>query len=295
MPSITVAICTRNRPERLARTLAALDRQRARNFSVVVVDQGDAPDPDLERREAADRSFVVVRDEGRGLSRARNLAVNAVSDDWIAFVDDDCLLEPDWTGELADAISRHPEVDYVSGNVAQRPGAQSSEVPIATMAVTEERLLSGRRPPATSLGFGVCMAARRSTIERLGGWDERLGAGAPHFPAADDVDFNHRLLRSGAVALVTPRLRAVHEQWRDPRELAVLLRGYTTADGGLAAKHVKTGDIVGGARLWGGSAFFVAWVAVGALRARSRMRLGLAGQMLRGLVGGTIRGLATKW
>lgn len=295
MPTITIAICTRNRPEKLARTLAALDRQRDRNFSVLVVDQGEELDSELERRSARDPSFAVVRDHGRGLSRARNLAVKAVSDDWIAFVDDDCLLEPDWTRELADAISRHPEVDFVSGNVAQAPGAQGGEVPIAIMTVTRERLLSGRRPAATSLGFGVCMALRRSTIERLGGWDERLGAGTPDFPAADDVDFNHRLLRAGGVALVTPRLRAVHEQWRDPRELAALLRGYTTADGGLAAKHLKTGDVLGGARLWAGSAFFVAWVAVGALRSRSRVRAGLAGQMLRGLAAGTIRGLATKW
>lgn len=294
-PTITVVVCTRNRPQRLARTLSALDRQHNRDFSVIVVDQSDGPNPALARREAADPSFSVIRDTGRGLSRARNLATAAASSDWLAFIDDDCLVEPDWTQELAAAIQRHPGVDFVSGHVGHDNSSHRDRFPIATITVRREMRLCGRRPAAASIGFGVCMAARRSTVERLGGWDERLGAGAPEFPAAEDIDFNHRLLRSGSVAVVTPRLRAVHEQWRSPDELAELLLGYMTADGGVAAKHLKAGDVVGALRLWSSSALFVARMAGGGLMRGSPLRLRLAGYQLRGLARGTVKGLATRW
>jgi glycosyltransferase involved in cell wall biosynthesis len=290
-----VVVCTRNRPQRLARALSALDRQQDREFCVIVVDQSDSPDPALARREAADSSFRVIRDTGRGLSRARNLATAAASSDWLAFIDDDCLLDPNWTQELTAAIKRNPGVDFISGHVGDDTSSHRDEFPIATITVRREMRLSGRRPPAAAMGFGVCMAVRRSTAERLRGWDERLGAGAPDFPAAEDIDFNHRFLRSGGVALVTPRLRALHEQWRSPDELAQLLLGYMTADGGLAAKHLKAGDVVGALRLWSSSALFLARMAGGGLRRRSPLRLRLAAYQLRGLARGTVKGLARRW
>ena len=73
-----VAIATRSRPEHLARTLDALDAQSDRDFDVVVVDQSDPPDPELARREEASERLRVIRDTGRGTSRARNLAWRAL-------------------------------------------------------------------------------------------------------------------------------------------------------------------------------------------------------------------------
>jgi len=80
--TFTVAICTRNRSEILRATLDALEPQLDGRFRVLVVDQSDAPDAELLRRREPPE-FTVIRDSGRGLSRARNIAWRSAQDPWV--------------------------------------------------------------------------------------------------------------------------------------------------------------------------------------------------------------------
>lgn len=280
----------------MAKALAALDRQTVRDFEILVVDQSDEPNPGLDRRQAEDPRLRVVRDAGRGLSRARNLAAGAVGSEWIAFVDDDCLPEPDWVDQLRRAIAAHPEVDFVSGEVgvANMP-TDRDHLPAAVHAVPTARLWSGRWTDPQKIGFGVCMAVRRSAVDRLGGWDERLGPGVDDFPAADDMDFNYRLLRFGGVAYDTPLVRARHDQWRTEQETVRVWRGYAAAWAGFAMKNVRTGNLAGGVWLWLIGARVAARMLASSLRHRSRLRLTVALNQTLGLATGTVKGLRRAW
>jgi GT2 family glycosyltransferase len=139
------------------------------------------------------------------------------------------------------------------------------------------------------------MAIRRSTIAELGGFDERLGAGAAEFPASDDMDFNYRFLRAGGVAHVTPAVRVVHDQWRTTADLGPHYRGYMAGWTGFAMKQLRTGDVAGGIWLWSLGAVDLARMIASSIRRRSKLRLGLAWWKLRGLVAGTVKGLGTRW
>ena len=139
------------------------------------------------------------------------------------------------------------------------------------------------------------MAVRRRAIERLGGWDERLGAGVPDFPASEDIDFNYRLLRSGGVALATPRVRMLHRQWRTPDELGPLLRGYMAGHAGFAMKHLRSGDVVGGMWHWLGGLRFLLRALISGLRRRSPTSLRLVLFQAQGLLVGTARGARCRW
>lgn len=283
-----MAVCTRDRPRQLGTTLAALRREAAAGFGLVVVDQSREPMPSTDVR--------VIADRGRGLSRARNIALAQTDSDWLAFVDDDCTVEEGFGRALLDALAAHPGADWVSGNVDGGDRGRDGELPlVTTFAVDRDSVVSGRWTLPGSIGFGVLFAVRRTTAERLGGWDERLGPGVPGFPAADDMDFNYRLLRSGGVAVLSPRVRAVHEQWRSPGELAQLQRGYLRAWSGFAAKHLRSGDVAGGAWLWAWGLTDVAHMAKSALLRRSRLRAGLAWAKLRGLAEGSAAGLRRRW
>jgi GT2 family glycosyltransferase len=292
--AFTVVVCTRDRSERLRNTLDALGSQTSNHFSVVVVDQSAPPDAELARRAAADPHLEVVPDGGSGLSRARNIGARRTRTEWVAFLDDDCVPEPDWAERLEQELGRHPEADIVTGHVD--PGSPRGDyVPASAFPVERPALRRGRFRHPGHLGLGVCMAVRRSAIERLGGWDERLGAGVPRFPAAEDMDFNYRLLRDGGAGFVTPAARSRHEQWRSPRELESLYRGYMRGWSGFALKHLRTGDPLGGLWLWGIGAVDVLDMLDSALRGRSRFRLRLAGAKLRGLLEGTVAGLRARW
>jgi glycosyltransferase involved in cell wall biosynthesis len=293
--ALTIAVCTRDRAERLRASLAALLDQTDPDFELIVVDQSSAPNPELERLERERPRTTVLRDGGAGLSRARNLALEAATGDWIAFVDDDCLAEPDTVAALRAEIAAHPEVDWVSGDVsaAGRPAGDYPEV--TTFPVGRGRHVRGRRVVPGAIGFGVFFAVRRAAARRLGGWDERLGPGVADFPAADDMDFNYRLLRSGGAAWLSPRVRLRHDQWRAPEALPTLHRGYVRAWAGFAAKQLRTGDVAGGLWLWSYGLLDVLDMAASAARRRSRLRARLAAAKLRGLAEGTALGLRRRW
>ena len=290
MPPATAAvvICTRERPAQLARTLAALrDQAGAAGFELLVVDQSETP--------LSDDGVRVIADRGTGLSRARNVAMHVTDARWLAFVDDDCRPEPGWAAALADVLAADPPVAMVCPRVEAGPAPARDYVEVTTFPVRREVLRRGRRVHPGRLGFGACTVVRRDVALQLGGWDDRLGPGVPHFPAADDMDFNYRLLRAGHTALLTPRPRAVHDQWRTPAELPALHAGYLAAWCGFACKHLKTGDARGGLWLLTIAAVDVADMLAAAIRRRSRLRLWIALAKLRGMASGTARGLARSW
>lgn len=237
----------------------------------------------------------VVVDGGRGLSRARNLALREAETDWIAFVDDDCVVEPGFGPALMGELSGHPEAHWLSGHVGGGPALGPDLPLVTTFPVEREETRSGRWTLPGSVGFGVFFVVRRDLAERLGGWDERLGPGVAEFPAADDMDFAYRFLRSGGKAVLTPRVRAVHEQWRTPEELVALQRGYLRAWSGFAMKHLRSGDPAGGLWLWAWGAIDVLDMAKSALGRRSRLRGRLCCAKARGLVEGTAAGLRRRW
>jgi GT2 family glycosyltransferase len=284
-----VVVCTRDRPDRLDRVLSALRPQVGPvGFELLVVDQSAAP-------HAGGGAVRVIADRGVGLSRARNVAARATQARWLAFVDDDCRPAAGWARALADELAGDPPVAMVCPHVEAGPMPRGDYLEVTTFPVRHAVIRRGRRVHPGRLGFGACTVVRRDVALSLGGWDERLGPGAPEFPAADDMDFNYRLLRAGHAALVTPGPRAVHDQWRTAAELPALHAGYLAAWCGFACKHLKTGDVRGGLWLLAIAAVDVADMVAAAAGRRSVLRRRIAIGKLRGAVVGTARGLARSW
>ena len=259
------------------------------------MDQSDATDSELEELASSSGRLTVIEDKGRGLSRARNIAWRALRARWIIFLDDDCITAPDWAAAFAEQLTAHDDVAFASGHVGPGGTPGGAYLPVTTFPVDRQEVRAGRWTRPHWIGFGVCMAVKRTVIERLGGWDERLGPGAPDFPAADDVDFNYRLLRAGERALATPAPRAFHEQWRRADELPTLWKGYMSAWAGFAVKHLRTGDVKGGAWLWGVGVAETARMLASAFRRRSRLRLSVGLARARGLAAGTAKAAFRSW
>lgn len=294
-PRFAIAVCTRNRADMLARTLDALDAQR-QELRIVVVDQSPEEDRALTGRAARSPGLDVIRDPRTGLSRARNLAARHIDSDWIVYVDDDCLVEPGWAEVMAEEIDAHPQVSLISGSIlahGRSPGRDYQ--PVSLQDVEAPAVLSGMRSRPWEICFGVSFAVRRSVIELLGGWDERLGPGVDCYPASDDMDFNYRFQRAGEIAYVTPRLRVRHDQWRTPAEVLAVYQGYSRAWAGFSMKHLRTGDVAGGLRLWWMGLREIGLAGAVAVRRRSRWRAQLALGRLRGHLRGTVTGLRERW
>lgn len=104
-PLVSVVIPTRNRRDTLARALEALVRQTYEPFEIIVVDDGSTDDtPTLLARFAEQKPGLTFRwlrnDSQRGANPSRNRGVREARGPFVAFVDDDCIAEPEWLERL---------------------------------------------------------------------------------------------------------------------------------------------------------------------------------------------------
>jgi glycosyltransferase involved in cell wall biosynthesis len=90
MPTVTVVIPTRNRPDLVIRAINSALAQTMDDLEVIVVIDG----PDPATKEAVDalgeaRVRVVERETSGGAPAARNLGVQLATAPWVGFLDDD--------------------------------------------------------------------------------------------------------------------------------------------------------------------------------------------------------------
>lgn len=98
-PRLSVVVRTRDRPELLAEALGSLAAQSYRRAEVVVVNDGGAT-PELPEGHPLELRLVDLP-ANRGRGPAADAGVEAATGDWIAFLDDDDLAEPDHLEVLA--------------------------------------------------------------------------------------------------------------------------------------------------------------------------------------------------
>lgn len=93
-PIVTVAICTKNRSQLLRETLKSVLLQTVQDFEVVVVDDGGDDDAESITKELSDPRIRYVWIEGKGISGARNVALDMSRGQYTAVIDDDDLMHP---------------------------------------------------------------------------------------------------------------------------------------------------------------------------------------------------------
>lgn len=255
----------------------------------------DSASSTAEVSEVASRHTQhVVRCDRPGLSVARNAGWRAAPTELVAFVDDDVLVEPDWGDCAAKALREFADVGFVTGWVGVPPEQVGGHRPVAVFDDAVPRSLD--RWSTGSWGHGANMATRRSVLAKVGGFDDLLGAGSS-FPGAEDYDFFDRVFDLGMTGRFDPRLRAFHEQWRDPRALIRLDYRYGKGAGARIRKLLSVREDATtrrAARHRAGSyARVYLWdIGVRGLIAALRERYKLAALAAGSRVAGTLVGLA---
>ena len=250
-PSVSVVICTRNRPVDLSRCLSSLATLSPPAAEVIVVDQGDSPTllPISEAIPGLQHHFV----RERGLSRARNLGITLSRGDLVAFLDDDCTVDRSWVGDVAAVFERHPSAGMVFGSVAD--GVHDRDQYVPTYAVAGERTLRGRLAAVGAHGIGAAMYLRRALAQSVGDFDVRLGAGG-EFHSSEDWDYTLRMLSAGHSVVETPAVHVLHHGGRSYADgsAATMLRWNALSHGVVHTKLLRRKDPVGAllvlAELW---------------------------------------------
>jgi glycosyltransferase involved in cell wall biosynthesis len=93
---ISVIVATYNRPDALGACLRALGRQTAKDFEIVVADDGSGPATreaiaTWKARFGVPLTHVWQEDRGFRLAEIRNRAIAASNGDYLVFLDGDCI------------------------------------------------------------------------------------------------------------------------------------------------------------------------------------------------------------
>ena len=113
LPFFTIVVPTYERPEQLGECLGSIARldYPPDCFEVIVVDDGSKSPPEQVVATISDRiqARLLVQPHGnRGPAAARNRAVSDARGVFLAFTDDDCVVDPGWLREFAVRFKLHP-------------------------------------------------------------------------------------------------------------------------------------------------------------------------------------------
>lgn len=265
--SVTVVVCTRDRPHLLAGCLAALARQERTPDEVLVVDNASVGDETRQVAEGRGARWVV---EPRvGLDRARNRGLDEARTELVAFTDDDARPEPAWLAALL-APFASPDVHAVTGLVLpaelRTPAQLLFEEAYGGMGkgmrlrVHSERMRRSHVRPER-VGVGCNMAFRRNVLRELGGFDPALDVGT-RTGGGGDLDVFERCLERTAAVVYVPGavVRHLHraEMAGLRRQLFDNGRGYGAM---LAAAYLRGDGVRRRAVLRRGASWLVRWQA----------------------------------
>jgi GT2 family glycosyltransferase len=233
-PQISIVVPTRDRPECVARLLAALERLSAAEppFEVIVVDDGSAPATvDALRAMRPALPLRLLSEQHGGPARARNAGAAAAAGDVLLFLDDD--VEP-MPGILAAHAALHRRTDNAIG-LGGLPAVVDDQTLFGiTLRGWWDNMRDGIERPGYRYGFrdlltGHCSMTRQA-FAALSGFDDGLRC-------HEDWEIAYRALRAGYEMRYLPGAVARHHERSD---LAKVLRrkfDEGVADVQLSRKH----------------------------------------------------------
>jgi glycosyltransferase involved in cell wall biosynthesis len=291
--SFAIAIPTLDRPNALARCLDAVLSGTVLPAEVLIIDQGqnDAAEQVISKaRLDCPIPLIHCSQSQKGLSAARNLASEQTHCEIIAFTDDDCVPASDWLAQIERAMTLSPACDGVTGSILPLGEETAGLFPVSIRTIRKRTTFQGRALP-WHVGSGGNFATKRDWLLKIGGYDERLGAGSPG-KAAEDTDLFYRLLQAGATIRYEPEAVVYHER-QDVIRLTRSFCNYSHGVGAFLAKHFRRGDLFAACML-GVWLFWLGWRTAGSIPRRNRVYAGEGLLSLKGCCHGLAYGFKLR-
>jgi glycosyltransferase involved in cell wall biosynthesis len=218
---VSVLVPVRNEESCVRDTVASMRAQRFEGRIEFLLVDGRSEDRTraiLDEIAAEDERITVLDNPARTTPSALNIGLRNARGEFVARMDAHAYYSPDYVSKGVERL-RLGGVDWVSGPAI--PGGQGRWSRLVSRALESPIGAGGSRKWRDAAEFmadtGVFAGVwRRSTLERLGGWDEG-------WPANQDSELAARVLAAGGRIVSLPELAATYL----PRDsLAALARQY---------------------------------------------------------------------
>jgi glycosyltransferase involved in cell wall biosynthesis len=190
-PVVSVVIAAYNASAYISETLDSIAAQTFTDYEVIVVNDGSADTPELERiLESHSLDLIYLSQVNKGVSAARNAAIKVARGEFYAQLDADDQWEPDYLAFQLGFLTEHPEVALVYPNAiifgdSSDSGLEYMRIVRSDGEVSFENLILQRCTVLT------CVTARMHAIKSAGMFDESLRT-------CEDFDLWLRVLKTGS-------------------------------------------------------------------------------------------------
>ncbi|MDD5371316.1 MAG: glycosyltransferase [Anaerolineaceae bacterium] len=250
-PFASVVIATHDRTESLAGTLEALLDMDYPHFEVIVVDNAPGSDQTAEfvrQTYAGNPQIRYTREEYPGLAAAHNRGLSEVNASYVAFTDDDVLVDRFWLAEMMRGFEVMDRVGCVTGMIfpaeietpaqewIEQYGGFSKGYRQRIFDLHEHRIRHPLYPYAAGwFGSGASMAFDTAILRELGGFDPATGAGTLA-QGGDDLSAFFQVVTAGYRLVYRPAAIVRHRHRRAYAGLQRQAYGYGV---GLTAFFMK--------------------------------------------------------
>jgi len=200
-------------------SIAALQLPAGTEAECVVIDNRSTDDTGRVVAGFADQSALPMRyvyEGGAGSSYARNRAVEEARGDFIMFIDDDAVAEPDWAVEMLAEIERR-QLDAACGMVlprwSRKPPRWLGPSLYVRLAVHDSARLAVASPVECETihnYFSANAGFRRRTFGLYGNFRQDLGVVGGNPMSGEDTELFARIMTKGGAVGFAPRARVHH-------------------------------------------------------------------------------------
>lgn len=190
--SVTVCILTYKRPYGLKRLLNALIPQtKSRKRQIVVLNDGSHDELYQKVIDAFSHKITYkALKKNVGIAKARNEVARIAKNDYLIFIDDDCVPPSYWLDWIVAQLDSHPELDLVAGMT--KPLIVKKPSFFARVQVAHRFYPSPQKNQDQLTFVTANLAVRRSFFFELGGFTDDS-----EFPGAgEDTEFAARVSRT---------------------------------------------------------------------------------------------------
>lgn len=188
----SVIIPVYNRPDEVRDLLDSLLKQSAKNFEVVIVEDGSTvacrQQCEQAQSQGLDVKYFYKDNEGRSI--ARNYGMERATGDYFVFFDSDCVIPPTYFATVEKTLAQNP-VDCYGGPDAAHESFTTTQKAInytMTSFLTTGGIRGGKvalekfTPRTFNMGFS------RAVYEKVGGFREMF---------SEDIDMSKRIAGAG--------------------------------------------------------------------------------------------------
>ncbi len=214
LPSLTIVVASKDRAADFARLLVSMRAQSTQADQVIVIDQSARP-YDIP----VDSTLLHHYDPTiRGLTNARNVAIEMLHTDLVLFLDDDAELKNDVVAGLRSAFAARPEaigfqciVEQPAGRVRVEKRGIGNDLwrrweDVFYRGFFDNRLGALNAEREIARVHGCAMSFRTKLFER-----ERFDANLVEYSFGEDFEFSKRAARYGKLYLADSAHVVHHE------------------------------------------------------------------------------------